>query len=133
MNAALREAEVSVADIDYINAHGTATPPGDIAEVRAIHKVFGAHAKDIAVSSTKSMTGHCLGAAGSVEAVVSILALKNNILPPTINQETQDPECDLFIVPNKKVERELSVAMSNAFGFGGHNSSLIFAKDDLKD
>ena len=133
MNSAIKEADISTTDINYINAHGTATPPGDLAEVRAIHKVFQGYAKSLAVSSTKSMTGHCLGAAGSVEAIVSILALKHNMLPPTINLETQDPECDLFVVPNRIVEREVNIAMSNAFGFGGHNSSLIFAKHGCKD
>lgn len=133
MKSAVSEAAISFTDINYINAHGTATPPGDIAESRAIHATFKEHAKNLAVSSTKSMTGHCLGAAGAVEAIVSILALKNSTLPPTINIENQDPECDLFVVPNRKVEREIDIAMSNAFGFGGHNSSLIFAKNGLKD
>ncbi|RQV94102.1 beta-ketoacyl-[acyl-carrier-protein] synthase II [bacterium] len=133
MKAAMKDAEISVSDINYINAHGTATPPGDAAESRAIHATFKEHTKNLAVSSTKSMTGHCLGAAGSVEAIVSILALKNNILPPTINLDNLDPECDLFVVPNKKVERKIDIVMSNAFGFGGHNSSLIFARHGLKD
>jgi len=129
----MKEANIGTSDVDYINAHGTATPPGDIAESKAIHHVFQNEAKNLAVSSTKSMTGHCLGAAGSVEAIVSILALKHNTLPPTINLKNQDPECDLFVVPNEKVERELNIAMSNAFGFGGHNSSLIVAKSGFRD
>jgi 3-oxoacyl-[acyl-carrier-protein] synthase II len=132
MKAAMRDANIDLSEVDYINAHGTATPPGDYAEVRAIHSVFSNHAKKLAVSSTKSMTGHCLGAAGAVEAIASILALKHNTLPPTINLVNQDPECDLFVVPNVKVEREINIAMSNAFGFGGHNSSVIFGKNDFR-
>jgi 3-oxoacyl-[acyl-carrier-protein] synthase II len=133
MRSAVRDANISFADINYVNAHGTATPPGDIAESRAIHRAFESYAKNLAVSSTKSMTGHCLGAAGAVEAIVCILAMKHDTLPPTINLQNQDPECDLFVVPNVKVERNINIAMSNAFGFGGHNSSVIFAKNGLRD
>jgi 3-oxoacyl-[acyl-carrier-protein] synthase II len=129
----MRDAGIGPADVQYINAHGTSTDLGDAIEIRAIHDVFGEHTKNLAVSSTKSMTGHCLGAAGAVEAIASILGLQNNILPPTINVDNQDPECDIFVVPNQKVKRDLNVVMSNAFGFGGHNSSIIFAKSGLRD
>ena len=132
MQAALKDAGVNPEQIDYVNTHGTSTDVGDPVETRAIRSVFGAHADKFAVSSTKSMTGHCLGAAGSIEAIVTILATKNDILPPTINLDDQDPECDLYCVPNKAESRRVTVAMSNAFGFGGHNSSLIFAKPSFR-
>lgn len=128
MKAALRDAGIEPSVVDYINAHGTSTPLGDIAETLAIKKVFGDHAKNgLLVSSTKSMLGHMLGAAGSVEAAISVLALQNKVVPPTINIEDQDEQCDLDYVPNKARQAEhLKVALSNSFGFGGHNASLVF-------
>jgi len=128
MEAALSGAGIAKEEVGYINAHGTSTDVGDPAECRAIRTCFGAHADKLAVSSTKSMTGHCLGAAGSIEAVVGIMATKSDFIPPTINVENQDPECDLFVVPNKAERRTVDVALSNSFGFGGHNSALLFAK-----
>lgn len=130
MIAALTDANVPKEDVAYINAHGTSTDVGDPTEIRAIRSVFGAHADKLAVSSTKSMHGHTLGAAGAIEAIASILVTQNDLIPPTINIENQDPECDLFVTPNLAVKRDVSIAMSNAFGFGGHNSSLIFAKPE---
>lgn len=128
MEAALKDAGIKPEDVDYINAHGTSTPLGDIAETTAIKRVFGAHAKNgLLVSSTKSMLGHMLGAAGSIEAAISVLALKNKIVPPTINIENQDEQCDLDYVPNNARKADhLDVALSNSFGFGGHNASLVF-------
>ena len=108
--------------------HGTSTPLGDIAETKAIKKVFGDHAYNMNVSSTKSMTGHLLGAAGAVEAIASILAIKNDIIPPTINFKNPDPECDLNYTFNAPQQRTVNYAISNAFGFGGHNTSVIFKK-----
>ena len=131
MEAALKEASVDRTNIAYINAHGTSTDVGDPTEIKAIRRVFGAYAEKLAVSSTKSMTGHTLGAAGAIEAIATILATQNNLIPPTINIENQDPECDLFVTPNVAIRREVNVAMSNAFGFGGHNSSLIVAKSEF--
>ncbi|MBL0060392.1 MAG: beta-ketoacyl-ACP synthase II [bacterium] len=131
MEAALKEAAIDRNSIAYINAHGTSTDVGDPTEIKAIRRVFGAYAEKLAVSSTKSMTGHTLGAAGAIEAIATILATQNNLIPPTINIENQDPECDLFVTPNVAVRREVNVAMSNAFGFGGHNSSLIVAKPEF--
>jgi 3-oxoacyl-[acyl-carrier-protein] synthase II len=128
MQVALRDAAIKPEDIDYINMHGTSTPLGDIAETKAIKKVFGDTAYKINLSSTKSMTGHLLGAAGAVEAIASILAIQNNIVPPTINFKTPDEECDLNYTFNKPQEREINYALSNAFGFGGHNTSVIFKK-----
>ncbi|TGE07890.1 beta-ketoacyl-ACP synthase II [Hymenobacter fodinae] len=130
MQNALRDAGISPADVDYINTHGTSTPLGDGAEVKAIQKVFGEHAYDLNISSTKSMTGHLLGGAGAIEAVACILAMQHNIVPPTINHFTDDPELDpkLNFTFNKAQEREVNVAMSNTFGFGGHNTSVIFRK-----
>jgi len=125
---ALHDAELNPEDVDYVNAHGTSTPAGDRAETHAIRGAFGAHADNLAVSSTKSMTGHMLGAAGSIEAVYSVLALRDNIAPPTINLETPDPECDLDYVPNKAREMKIDVALSNSFGFGGTNGSLVFSR-----
>ncbi|NMP22976.1 beta-ketoacyl-ACP synthase II [Sulfobacillus harzensis] len=125
MVRALKDANIKPEEIDYINAHGTSTPKGDIAETLAIKRVFGDHAYRLAVSSTKSSTGHLLGAAGAVELIASVLALKHQTLPPTINLETPDPECDLYYVPNKPEPRRLRAVMSNAFGFGGQNASLI--------
>lgn len=128
MKRALSTANIKLEEIDYINMHGTSTPPGDIAESKAIRTLFGEHADKMNVSSTKSMMGHLLGAAGAVEAIASILAINNQIAPPTINYEVPDPDCDLNFTPNKPVKRTINYAMSNAFGFGGHNTSLIFKK-----
>jgi len=128
MTAALKEAGIAKEEMDYINAHGTSTDVGDPAECMAIRSVFGAHTDKLAVSSTKSMTGHCLGAAGAIEAIVCIMAVKDDLIPPTINLENQDPACDVYCVPNKAERRTVRVAMSNSFGFGGHNSALAFAR-----
>ena len=125
MEAALKNAFLTVNDIDYINAHGTSTPLGDIAETRAIKRLFKEQAYKIPVSSTKSMTGHLLGASGGIEAIITAKALQSGIMPPTINLNTPDPECDLDYVPNVAREKKLKIAMSNSFGFGGHNVSLI--------
>ena len=126
MNRALEDAKCQPENIDYINAHGTSTPFNDKIETTAIKTAFGIHARKLSVSSTKSMTGHLLGAAGGIEAVASILSMRNNFLPPTIHYETSDPECDLNYVPNSAVEKEIQYSMSNTFGFGGHNAVLIF-------
>ena len=127
---ALRDAGMQPEDIDYINVHGTATPLGDISETKAIKDVFGEHAYKLNISGTKSMTGHLLGAAGAVEAIATVLATKNDIVPPTINFSTQDPEIDekLNITPNTAQKRKVQAALSNTFGFGGHNTSVIFKK-----
>jgi 3-oxoacyl-[acyl-carrier-protein] synthase II len=126
MKRALEDAACSPSDIDYINAHGTSTPYNDKIETSAIKTVFGNHSRDLYVSSTKSMTGHLLGAAGGIEAIASVLTIKNNYLPPTIHYENSDPECNLNYVPNNSIEKEVHYAMSNTFGFGGHNAVLIF-------
>ncbi len=128
MELALREAEVPVDAVDYVNAHGTSTSLNDVMETRAIRKAFGAHADKLMVSSTKSQVGHLLGASGAVEAVVCSLALHHGIAPPTINYLTPDPECDLDYVPNEPREVALKYAVSNSFGFGGHNVTLAFGK-----
>jgi 3-oxoacyl-[acyl-carrier-protein] synthase II len=129
MRNAVEDAGISLGDVDHINTHGTSTPVGDIAEPRAIVSLFGEHAKEIAINSTKSMTGHLLGAAGAVEAIASILALKNSFIPPTINHFTHDPEIpELDFTYNKGVAREITYALSNTFGFGGHNATLLFKK-----
>lgn len=128
MKMAMKTAEINPRDIDYINMHGTATPLGDIGETKAIKSLFGDHAYKMNVSSTKSMTGHLLGAAGAVEAIASILAVKNDIVPPTINFKHPDPECDLNYTFNEPQKRPLNISMSNAFGFGGHNTSVLFKK-----
>ena len=128
MQNALRDARLDVEEVDYINAHGTSTPAGDLAETDAIKHTFGEHAKQLAVSSTKSMTGHLLGAAGGVEALFSVLAVYHGILPPTINYDTPDPECDLDYVPNVARSKEVNVALSNSFGFGGTNATVVFKK-----
>lgn len=128
MKEAIRDAGLSVEDIDYINAHGTSTPYNDKFETMAIKEVFGEHANQLAISSTKSMTGHLLGAAGGVEAIFSVLAIKDSILPPTINLETPDEECDLDYVANEARSKEVQVALSNSLGFGGHNATIIFKK-----
>ncbi len=126
MERALAAAGVSVSDVDYINAHGTSTPIGDIAETIAVKRVFGKRAGSIPISSTKSMLGHLIGAAGSTEAIVCVKALQDGIVPPTINYENPDPECDLDYVPGQPRELRLETVLSNSFGFGGQNSSLIF-------
>ena len=122
--------EVDVSAIDYINVHGTSTPLGDIAETKAIKALFREHAYKLNISSTKSMTGHLLGAAGVIEAIACIMAVKNDIIPPTINHETQDPEIDerLNLTLNKAQKRKVNYALSNTFGFGGHNASVVFKK-----
>jgi 3-oxoacyl-[acyl-carrier-protein] synthase II len=128
MRMAIKDAGLKPEDIDYINAHGTSTQLNDLTETIAIKKVFGDHAKRIPISATKSMTGHLLGAAGSTEAIFTILALRDGILPPTLNYEEPDPECDLDYVPNVARRQHLNTGMSNAFGFGGTNATLIFKK-----
>ncbi len=128
MREAIRDAGIEPRQIDYINAHGTSTPLNDLNETKAIKKLFGEHAYEMAISSTKSMTGHLLGAAGAVEAIASILALRDGIIPPTINLDNPDPECDLNYTPKKAAEREINYALSNTFGFGGHNATLVFKK-----
>ena len=128
MRNALRDGGLNPDRVDYVNAHGTSTPAGDIAEVCAIKTALGEHARQAAVSSTKSMTGHLLGAAGGVEAIFTVLAIRDQIAPPTINQFTADPECDLDFVPNEARNMKIDVAMSNSFGFGGTNGSLVFTK-----
>lgn len=128
MKNAIKDASLEPADVSYINAHGTSTGKGDVGETLAIKSVFGEDAKKVAVSSTKSMTGHLLGAAGGIEAVTSILAVKNDEVPPTINLENPDPECDLDYVPNKARKTKVNVAISNSFGFGGHNAVILFKK-----
>jgi 3-oxoacyl-[acyl-carrier-protein] synthase II len=128
MRMAIKDAGLRPEDIDYINAHGTSTPLNDLTETQAIKSVFGAHAKKVAISATKSMTGHLLGAAGSTEAIFSLLAIRDGIIPPTINYDVPDPECDLDYVPNVARRQTLTVAMSNAFGFGGTNATVIFRK-----
>jgi 3-oxoacyl-[acyl-carrier-protein] synthase II len=128
MKAALKDAKLSPEDIGYVNAHGTSTPLGDCLETIALKRVFGERAKQVPVSSTKSMTGHLLGGAGGLEAGISVLALRDQILPPTINQETPDPACDLDYVPNKARKASVEYALSNSFGFGGTNAALIFKR-----
>ncbi len=130
MRQALSDASLNPSDIGYVNAHGTSTEAGDLAESLAIRQVFGHHADDLAVSSTKSMIGHLLGAAGSVEAILSVLALQHNVAPPTINLQNPSPGCDLNYVPNQTQERPMEHALSNSFGFGGTNGSLIFSRLD---
>jgi 3-oxoacyl-[acyl-carrier-protein] synthase II len=127
MQMCLRDFDLDPAQVDYINAHGTSTPQGDLAETQAIKKIFGEHAARIAVSSTKSMTGHLLGAAGAVESVYTVLAIKRGMIPPTINQENPDPECDLDYVPNRSRAANIRLALNNSFGFGGTNTTLAFA------
>ena len=128
MRRAMKDAALSPSDIQYINAHGTSTPANDLNETAAIKAVFGEEAKRVNVSSTKSATGHMLGAAGAVEAVICTLAINNSLIPPTINYETPDPECDLDYTPNKPVTREVEAAISNSFGFGGHNTTLAIRR-----
>jgi 3-oxoacyl-[acyl-carrier-protein] synthase II len=128
MQRALKDAGITPEQIGYINAHGTSTPYNDKFETLAIKQVFGEHAYKLAVSSTKSMTGHALGAAGGIEAVISVLSLKENQLMPTINYENPDPECDLDYVPNEPRNQEVEYVLSNSFGFGGTNACLIFKR-----
>jgi 3-oxoacyl-[acyl-carrier-protein] synthase II len=128
MRNALEDAEINPEEIDYINAHGTSTPAGDKVETVAIKMVFGAHAKELAVSSTKSMTGHLLGAAGGLETAICALAVRDQVMPPTTNYENPDPECDLDYVPNTARRARIQYALSNSFGFGGTNGCLVFKK-----
>jgi len=128
MDLCLKDAGMKPQEIDYVNAHGTSTPLGDIAETQAIKKIFGEHAPKLAVSSTKSMTGHLLGAAGGIEAIICALSMERGVIPPTINLVDPDPECDLDYVPNKAVKREVKAAISNSFGFGGHNATILLRR-----
>ena len=132
MRAAIRDARIEPSQVDYVNAHGTSTPLGDAIETKAMKRVFGEHTKKLAVSSTKSMTGHLLGGAGGLEAGISVLALRDQMLPPTINQETPDPECDLDYVPNHMRKAPVQHALSNSFGFGGTNAALLFKRWDSR-
>jgi 3-oxoacyl-[acyl-carrier-protein] synthase II len=125
MQLALRDARIDPVEIGYINAHGTSTPLGDVAETIAIKTVFQEHAREVSISSTKSQLGHLLGASGGVELVLSVLALRDGIIPPTINLDNPDPKCDLDYTPHQARQRRLKAVMSNSFGFGGHNASLI--------
>jgi 3-oxoacyl-[acyl-carrier-protein] synthase II len=128
MRLALKDANVAPSQVDYINAHGTSTPAGDLNETLAIKSVFGDHARSLAVSSTKSMTGHLLGAAGGIESVISVLTITHGILPPTINYEMPDAGCDLDYVPNTARRAQVRYTLTNSFGFGGTNASLLFKK-----
>ena len=130
MQNAINDASVDVKDIGYINAHGTSTPAGDKAEIAAVKAIFKASSKDVLVSSTKSMAGHLLGAAGSVEAIFTILALRDKMAPPTINLDNPSPECDLNLVPHRPLPFEQAYALCNSFGFGGTNGSLLFKRPD---
>ncbi|NWF37361.1 beta-ketoacyl-ACP synthase II [Mariprofundus sp. KV] len=130
MKAAMNRAGINPEDVDYINAHGTSTPAGDVAETQGIKSVFGDHAKKLMVSSSKSMTGHLLGAAGGIEAAFSVLAVHNGVVPPTINLDNPDPECDLDYVPHEARDANIKVAVSNSFGFGGTNATVIVRKFD---
>jgi 3-oxoacyl-[acyl-carrier-protein] synthase II len=128
MRATLADAGVAPEEVGYINAHGTSTPAGDRIETKAVKEVFGAAARKIPVSSSKSMIGHLLGAAGGVESGITVLALERGVLPPTINQRTPDPECDLDYVPNEARRASIRYALNNSFGFGGTNACLLFKK-----
>ncbi|MGD9591879.1 MAG: beta-ketoacyl-ACP synthase II, partial [Candidatus Berkiella sp.] len=128
MTAALNDAGISPEAVDYVNAHGTSTPVGDAGECLAIKVALGQHAKKIAVSSTKSMTGHLLGAAGAIESMFSVLALRDQIAPPTINLTQPSEDCDLDFVPNKAREMKIDICVSNSFGFGGTNAALVFKR-----
>jgi 3-oxoacyl-[acyl-carrier-protein] synthase II len=130
MTRALKDANLSIDDIDYLNAHGTSTPLNDVSETRAIKRAFGERAYDIPISSTKSMTGHLMGAAGAVEAVFSIMAMQDNFVPPTLNLDNPDPECDLDFVPRTGRSHAIDYVMSNSFGFGGHNAVIIFGRHE---
>jgi 3-oxoacyl-[acyl-carrier-protein] synthase II len=127
MVAALNRAGINKEDVDYVNAHGTSTPLGDEIELRAVKRLFGDHAYKLSMSSTKSAIGHLLGAAGSVEAIFSILAIRDGVLPPTLNLENPSEGCDIDLVPLRAKERKIKAALSNSFGFGGTNASLVFA------
>ncbi len=128
INMALNDASIDTFDVGYINAHGTSTYFNDMLETQAIKKIFGNDAKNVSISSTKSMTGHLLGAAGAIEAITCINALRSGIIPPTINYNNPDPECDLDYTPNESINKDINISMSNSFGFGGHNSVVIFKK-----
>ena len=128
INMALNDASIDTFDVGYINAHGTSTYFNDMLETQAIKKIFGNDAKNVSISSTKSMTGHLLGAAGAIEAITCINALRSGIVPPTINYNNPDPECDLDYTPNESINKDINISMSNSFGFGGHNSVVIFKK-----
>jgi 3-oxoacyl-[acyl-carrier-protein] synthase II len=128
MNGAFRDAGISPNMIDYVNAHGTSTPLGDLAETKAVKTSFGPDAKKVAISSTKSQLGHLLGASGGVEAVITAMAISRNLIPPTINLDDPDPECDLDYTPHRARDLRVTYAMSNSFGFGGHNASLLMKK-----
>ena len=130
MKLAIEDAGVDLSVVDYINVHGTSTPLGDIAETKAIKSLFGEHAYKLNISSTKSMTGHLLGAAGIIESIACIMAVKDDVVPPTINHHTEDPEIDnkLNLTLNKAQERIVNYALTNTFGFGGHNASVLFKK-----
>jgi 3-oxoacyl-[acyl-carrier-protein] synthase II len=128
MRRALAKAGVEPAQVQYVNAHGTSTKLGDVAETKAIKEVFGDHARSLAVSSTKSVHAHLLGAAGAMEAAATILAIDRGVLPPTINLDDPDPECDLDYVPNHPRQAQVEVAISNSFGFGGHNATLVLRR-----
>jgi 3-oxoacyl-[acyl-carrier-protein] synthase II len=130
MSEALAIGGLAPSDVQYVNAHGTSTPPNDKLETAALHTVFGDHASELAVSSTKSMTGHLLGAAGGIEFIATVLTMEKGIIPPTINYETPDPECDLDYVPNQAREAEVTCALSNSFGFGGHNAVIALRRFD---
>jgi len=130
MEVCLKDAQLAPTDIDYINSHGTATPTGDIAETLAVKDLFGDHAQKLVMNSTKSMTGHLLGAAGGLEFTVCLLAMEDGMIPPTINNDNPDPQCDLNCAPNKAVEREVNVSLTNSFGFGGHNVTLAVRSYD---
>ncbi len=128
MQNAMNDAGINKEEVNYINAHGTSTPAGDVAEINGIKRAMGDHANNLIVSSTKSMIGHLLGAAGGVESIFAILALRDQVVPPTINLENQDPDCDLDLCANTARETKLDVSMSNNFGFGGTNGTLIYKK-----
>jgi 3-oxoacyl-(acyl-carrier-protein) synthase len=128
MTNALNDARIQPEDVDYVNAHGTSTPLNDAAETRALKMALGKHAYKVAISSTKSMIGHLLGAAGAVEAIAVLLTITRGIIHPTINYETPDPECDLDYVPNQAREQDVRIAISNGFGFGGQNATAVFKR-----
>lgn len=128
MKNALKDGELAVSDVDYINAHGTSTALNDKGETAAVKALFGDHAKELMISSTKSMTGHLLGGSGAIEAVITVKALQDGFVPATLNYQVPDPECDLNVVPNEGVKKDIHCAISNSFGFGGHNATLAFAK-----
>jgi 3-oxoacyl-[acyl-carrier-protein] synthase II len=131
MRMCLEDSDLDPNEVDYINAHGTSTEQGDLAETQAVKRVFGERAAKVAISSTKSMTGHTLGAAGAIESVYTVLAIERGMLPPTINQEFPDPECDLDYVPNRARAAKIRIALNNSFGFGGTNTTLAFRPANL--